>query len=219
MLLLASAATGADDASKWTAKVATVEPPKELNEAFRTLLSDRVAQVTDGAGKAVCTIWLRKQVPAKATPQELQKGLTYRQVEQTTVLGAVRFDREWNDFRKHKIKPGVYTLRLAIQPMDGDHMGTAPFTEFCLLAPAKEDAKPALLDVKALHELSEKSVNGGSHPAVLLLFPNAKPDDTPKLVAKGNGIWVLNWKGDVQLGDQKAVLGLGLTLFGHTTAE
>jgi len=219
VVVLSTVSAGAADASKWTAKAATVELPMELAEPIKSLLSDKAVQVSDGDGKIVCDIWLRKQVPVKATAQEIQKGLNYRQVEQSTVMGAIRFAQEWTDFRKQKIKPGVYTLRLGFQPMDGDHMGTAPYTEFCLLAPAKEDTKANTLEPKALHELSEKAVNGGSHPAVVLLFPNPKPEAEPKIVSKGNGIWVLSVKEDVTAGDQKAVLGLGLTVFGVTTAE
>jgi hypothetical protein len=207
------------DASKWTAKPSTIELPKELADPIKALLSDKAVQVADGEGKVICDIWLRKQVPVKANAQEIAKGLNYRQVEQSTVVGAARFGQEWTDFRKQKIKPGVYTLRIGYQPMDGDHMGTAPYTEFCLLAPAAHDKKPDLLEPKALHELSEKAVNGGSHPSVMLLFPNPKPDAEPKMAGKGNGIWVLNCKEDALAGDQKAVLGFGLTLFGVTTAE
>jgi hypothetical protein len=217
VVALNSLAAAAADASKWTAKAATLELPQELAEPIKTLLSDKAVQVSDGDGKLVCDIWLRKQLPVKANAQEIQKGLTYRQVEQSTVMGAVRFAQEWTDFRKQKIKPGVYTMRLGFQPMDGDHMGTAPYTEFCLLCPAKEDAKADVLEPKALHELSEKSTSGGSHPAVVLLFPNPKPEAEPKIVGKGNSIWILSWKEDAASGDQKASLGLGLTIFGVTT--
>ena len=81
----------------------------------------------------------------------------YTSLDETTVMGAVRFPEVWADFRKYKIKPGIYTLRLAIQPMDGDHMGTAPYNEFCLLAPAERDTKPDLMDPTELHELSFKA--------------------------------------------------------------
>ncbi|MBY0526776.1 MAG: hypothetical protein K2R98_25515 [Gemmataceae bacterium] len=218
LLVLALAVPAqAADASKWSIKSATVELPKDIAEPVRTLLSDRAIQVFDGDNKLVCDLWFRKQLAAKATPQEVQKGLNYRHLEQSTVVGAVRFAQQWTDFRKQSIKAGTYTLRMGFQPMDGDHMGTAPYTEFCLLAPAADDKKPAILEAKALHELSAKSIPGGSHPAAMLLFPNAKPEDAPKFVSKGNGIWVLNWKEDVTAGDQKTVLGLGLTLFGHTS--
>ena len=41
----------------------------------------------------------------------------------------------------------------------------------------------------------------------------------PQLVDKGSNTWVLNWKADVKAEGQKAELGFGLTLIGHTTAE
>ena len=47
------------------------------------------------------------------------------------MVGAVQFPEVWKDYRKQKIKAGVYTLRIGVQPEDGDHMGTAPFNEFC----------------------------------------------------------------------------------------
>lgn len=218
-LVLAAGLCVAADPAKWSAKSATVELPKELAEPIKALLSDKAVQVTDADGKTVCDLWFRKSVPVKATAAEIQKGLNYRQVEQSTVMGAVRFAQEWTDFRKQKIKPGVYTLRLGYQPMDGDHMGTAPYTEFLLLCPAAEDKKPDLLEQKALFELSDKTIAGGSHPTVVLLFPNPKPEDAAKIVSKGNNIYVLNVKSDALAGKDKAVLGLGVTLFGVTTAE
>jgi len=48
----------------------------------------------------------------------------------TTLLGALRVHKTEIDYRKQKLKEGVYTLRLAYQPADGDHMGTAPNAEF-----------------------------------------------------------------------------------------
>jgi hypothetical protein len=103
--------------------------------------------------------------------------------------------------------------------MDGDHMGTAPFREFCLLVPAVDDKNPGPMgSAKELQELSTKVVGMG-HPAVFLLFPNNKPADAPQLEAKEGMNWVLNWKGTAVAGKEKAPLGFGLTLIGHTTAE
>ena len=73
------------------------------------------------------------------------------------------------DYKKQRIPAGLYTLRLAIQPQDGDHMGTAPYNEFCLFCPAAEDKKPDPLTVKDLRELSTKSTD--NHPGVFVLFP------------------------------------------------
>src|SRR5262249_54912861 len=147
-----------------------------------------------------------------------KNGLTYRDnIKETSVLGAIQFHQDGRDYRKQKIKAGVYTLRLGFQPMDGDHMGTAPNGEFCLLIPADKDADPATIDAKQLHEDS-KDASGTSHPAVLLLYPNENPKDDLKLTNKDAGTWVLERKQPVAVGGQKAVLGLAVTLIGTSPA-
>lgn|SRR5579871_290222 len=218
-LLLSAGTVFAADA-KYALKAATTPAPKELAEPIRTLLGDQSLQLTDNKGAVFCEVWLRKQLPVRATPAQVKNGLSYRDLEESTLLGAVRFDQQWTDYRKHKIKPGVYTLRLGFQPMDGDHMGTAPYSEFCLLISANADTKPELIETKRLQEMSAKSI-GGSHPAVLLLFPNDKPVDKPSLVQKENDHWVAMLKEPVAIQGQPAPagLGIGLTLVGHTSAE
>jgi hypothetical protein len=212
--LLAAGTVAAADPS-YTLKAVSAEAPKELKDPIRQLLGNEALQVVDPKGAVYCEVWLRKELPAKATPQQVKNGLTYRELEETTVLGAIRFDQQGSDYRKQKIKPGVYTLRLGFQPSDGDHMGTAPFKEFALASPADQDTKPDLLEPKALQEMSAKSVVGNSsHPAVLLLFPNEKPGERAKLVKMESTHWVLNAKENVKAGDQKTAVGIGLTVVG-----
>jgi hypothetical protein len=199
----------------YSIKLDKAPPPKELKESFRNLLSDQAVVVLNEKGAKVGEIWLRKDVPAKATPEQIKNGLTYRELEETTFLGVLELAPGYTDFRKQKIRPGVYTLRLAFQPMDGDHMGTAPYPEFCALVPAaREESPEPLKDAKALHERSTRA-SGTSHPAVLLLFPNSKPADTPKLENKGNETWVLDAKETAMVNGQKVPLGIGLAVIGH----
>jgi hypothetical protein len=130
----------------------------------------------------------------------------------------VKFPDTWIDYRKQKTKPGVYTLRLAIQPQDGDHQGTAPFNEFCLLCAADKDTKPDAMEAMALHELSAKS-GGRKHPSIMLLFPNPKPAATPAVAPKPNDTWVLNFRVPATAGGKKADMGFGLVVFGVTMSE
>lgn len=204
----------AGDGSELQVKVEKAAPPGELQGSIKELLGDEALRV-EGKDGPVCTLWLRKEIPSKATAQQIKNGLTYREIPPTTIIGVIELPAKWIDFRKQEIAKGVYTLRLAIQPMDGDHMGTAPHNEFCLLTPAAKDDKPGLLDVKSLTELSSNAT-GSTHPSVLLLFPNAKPEDTPKIIDKGNKIWVLNVKRTVVANGEKAALGFGFTVNGHT---
>jgi len=215
--LLALAASS-PAAEKVTVKVEDAEPPKELSDAVRGVLDRKAMTVTDEKGKAICTVWAVKSLESKATPEQAKTGLKYSQVEETTVVGAVKFPDTFTDYRKQKIKPGVYTLRLGIQPMDGDHMGTAPYNEFCLLIPADIDKKPELLDVEKLHEESKKSTTR-KHPGIMLLFPNKMPPETPVVEAKPKENWVLSYRIPATAGDEKAFLGVSLVVVGVTTSE
>lgn len=216
-LLVTGSAQGAFAAGPSVKEVSS-PPPEELAAPVRALMSPTSYQVTDGKGQVLCEIWFCQDLPSKATPEQIKKGVTYRELEESALVGAVRFTETFTDYRKQKIKPGIYTLRLGFQPMNGDHMGTSPYPEFCLLSPAKLDTKTALMETKELHEMSAKST-GASHPAIMLLHPPEKAEDKPQIVDKGSDTWVLAVKRPVTAGKEKSTIGLALTVVGHTSAE
>ena len=172
-------------------------------------------QLLDPAGKTVCEVWFRKEIPAEATPEQVKNGLTYREVKQSEVVGAIRFDQDWRDYRKQKVKAGTYTLRLGYQPMDGDHTGSSEFQDFLLVLDAAKDTKPDLMDAKHMIETSAKSIGTG-HPGVFMLFPTEKPGAAPTLAAMPKNHWVLQTKEDVTVAGKKTgtSLGIGLTRVG-----
>jgi hypothetical protein len=185
----------------------------EVHESIRKLLIDDCLQLLEDNGDLLVELWFSKHLPAKASDNQIKNGLTYREVSQSTIVAAMRVAKQITDYRKQKIMPGVYTLRLAYQPMTGDHMGTAPHTEFCLMSSVEDDTKPDLMEAKALQEMSTK-INT-AHPSVLLLFPGGKDAiEKPKLVNKGDGHWIIQWKQPVMVGDKKASINIGLTLIG-----
>jgi hypothetical protein len=190
--------------------------PKEVQEPIRKLLGDRCMQLLNAEGDLLAEVWLRKEVTVNATEAQIKNGLTYAEVPESTVFGAIRFPKQFTDYRKQKIPAGVYTLRLANQPMDGDHMGTAPFSEFLLMSPAAEDKTPATMEAKKLQELSGKTT--GSHPGVLLLFPGKGAAASPKLEKKEENHWILLFQLDAKAGDKKAKLPVGLTLVGVSSS-
>lgn len=203
-------------AAGYSIKTVDAAPPKEVEEPIRKLLDGKCVQLLDPKGTLLMEVWLRKDLPVKATEAQVKNGLTYKEVPVSTVVGAVRVPKQVTDYRKQKIKAGTYTLRFGMQPMDGDHMGTAPYSEFCLLSPAAEDKKPDLLEPKSLNELSAKSTE--SHPGVLVLFPGKGATAEPKLVDKGEGHWVLLFQVVATAGETKAKLEFGLTLVGTSTS-
>ena len=169
-------------------------------------------QLFDPAGKPICEVWFRKEIPAEATPEQLKTGVTYREVKQTEIFGAIQFHKDWTDYRKQKIKAGVYTMRLAYQPTDGKHTAdVSEFQDFVLVTGAKSDTRTDLIEPKALHEISGDSIGSG-HPGVFMLWPNTKPAKEPELAARPKNHWVLNTKANLII-DGKAVgasLGIGL---------
>lgn len=212
-LFVVGSASG--DEGKYTLKEATSPPPVQLKDSFKSLLEPKSYQVMDPRGELYCEVWFVKAVPAKATPAQIQNGLTYRELQQTSIIGAIRFAQDAQDYRKQDVKAGVYTLRIAHQPQDGDHMGTAPHPEFCLLTSANLDENPVLMEPKKLHDISAKSLEGG-HPAAFLLFPNNKPEPAPKMADQGMGHWVLRHTIQLEVDGKKVPLGIGLNLVGHS---
>jgi hypothetical protein len=210
ILLLSLPAVAAD---KYAVKVVADTPaPKEVQEPIRKLLDNRCVRFQDAKGTVLAELWFRKGIPAKATEAQIKNGLTYAEVPLSTVIGALRVPKQLFDYRKQKLAAGVYTLRLAVQPMDGDHMGTAPYSEFCLVCPAADDKKPDLMTIKALQELSAKVTE--SHPGVLLLFPPAKDAKEPKVISKPGGHWLLQLQLETNIGGKKVPLPFALTLIG-----
>ncbi len=202
---------------KYSLKEAKTDLPNALAPKVRELFEAKSIQILDAQQKPFCEIWFRKVVPSKATPEQVKNGLTYQEIEQGTIIAAIQFPQPFKDYRNQNVKEGVYTLRLANQPQDGDHMGTAPHAEFCLLVSAERDKDPAIMEPKSLFDHSAKSLEGG-HPGVMLLFPNNKPEAEPKLVDKGMGHIVVTLPLKVMAKDKATTLGIGLTIAGHSTA-
>jgi hypothetical protein len=216
LLLLTTLPLFAADKAYSIKTVEKTPAPKEVQEPIRKLLGERCVQLHSAKGDVLAEIWLRKDVPATATDAQIKNGLTYHEVPESTVFGVIRFPKQIRDYRKQKIPAGVYTLRLALQPMDGDHMGTAPYSEFLLMSPAAEDKTPEKIEAKKLQEMSGKTTGG--HPAVLLLFPGKGATTDPKLEEKEENHWIMLFLLDVKVGDKKTQLPVGLTLIGASSA-
>jgi len=204
--------------AQYSVKSVKADPPADVNASLRKQVGDNSVQFLDGKGNVICQLWFANAVPADATPEQIKNGLTYRELKETALMGVAKFEQAWSDYRKQKIKPGVYTLRLAFQPMDGDHMGTAPFGEFVLLVPAENDDGKDELEAEKLVDLSKKA-SGTGHPAVFLLFPvdQKELNKAPVLAKKMGNNWVLSVTRKVRVGGkEKGVIGIGLTLIGFS---
>jgi hypothetical protein len=209
------------EGKKYSIKADGSPLPKEISEPIQKLLVETSIQLLDGTGKPVCDVWFRKDLNAQATPEQIKTGVTFREVKQTEILGAIQFHKDWSDYRKQKIKAGVYTMRLAYQPTDGKHTAdVSDFQEFVLVIKANADTKPALMEAKALHDRSGDSLDI-AHPGVFMLWPNNKPGKEPTFVGQPKNHWVLNSKLNLVVEGKAtgASIGIGLTLIGHSPAE
>lgn len=161
-------------AQGYKAEALNEAPPKELAAPIQAALSQTGIRVTGPSGP-VCDLWLGKAVPGKANaPQAL--GVVFPQLAQGTLVGAIRLPNSTKDYRKQLIKAGVYTLRYALSPENGNHMGVAPQRDFVLASPATADQDAATLTIDQTIALSRKAT-GSNHPSVWSLAP---PEDHPK---------------------------------------
>lgn len=216
VLAVAAGITAADPAGP-SAKVEAIDPPTELAGPVGKLLGKDAVVVADKHGEPVLTVWFQSAIPARATAEQIANGLTYREVPEGTLVGAVRFAGPFVDYRKQEIAVGVYTLRFLIQPDVGDHIGTAPHPEFLVLSPADKDTDPEPLEPKSLVKLSSGST-GGDHPGVMLLYPSGVEEAGPKLLEK-DGVYVLAVRRAVEVEGRKTALGFALTVAGHSKAR
>ena len=160
--ILACAATfGAD------LKVTDKAAPKEIDPSIQKLLQPKAIQ----AGPY--EFWLVSELPTA-------KGLDG--LKQATLLGAVSLPKPARDYRDDEVAAGVYTMRLILQPQDGNHLGTSEFPQFAALTPAKLDTKPdGITDYKSLVKASSKETST-DHPVILSLRPVSSPSgEFPRL--------------------------------------
>jgi hypothetical protein len=133
-------------------------------------------------GANTIEFWWVKELPKRTDGS----GDAWSSVPDGALVGAVRLAKAMTDIRGLPVKPGVYTLRFALQPQDGDHTGVSPFREFLLLAPAAEDLSPDPAGQKEAIKLSKKTT-GRSHPSALSLDPPSATGEPGTVVTNDAG--------------------------------
>ncbi len=103
ILILTFSATTHGQEGKYSLKTAETAPPNELSAEVKALLAPGSVQVFDPKGELFAEVWFRKAVPGKATPEQVKNGLTYREIPETTLLGAIRYAKFAADYRDQKI--------------------------------------------------------------------------------------------------------------------
>jgi hypothetical protein len=165
-LLLAGATQGVS--ADLTLKVADKEPPKELGESIRAKLQTKAVQLLDG-DKPVYEFWFCNEIPLQSKPESSSKGLDT--LKPATLIGAVAVPKARRDYRDDELAANIFTMRFALQPQDGNHLGTAEFLYFAVLVPAKTDTQlDGITEYKRLVKASSKETSS-DHPVILSLRP------------------------------------------------
>lgn len=157
------------------ANVAFAAGPKveQIGAYADSAASDALKKALDSKGwrvslddGAYCDIWLGNAVASGKTDQS---GAVYTSLGESTLVGVITFAKATTDFRGQSVKAGSYTLRYALHPADGNHMGISPIRDFLVMLPVAMDPNPeAKFKFEELTKLSTK-VSGTNHPAVLSL--------------------------------------------------
>lgn len=172
-------------------KVDSLAAPTDpgVPDAVKKVLGAKGFRVTLDDGSVAGDIWFCQEVAAQAKKDV--PGALYPQLAEATLLGVISFAQATTDYRGQAIKPGFYTLRYALLPNDGNHLGVAPNRDFLLLIPAASDADPAAtFTPDQLVQLSRKA-SGTPHPAPLSLI-QAEGGTAPAVSKDDEEHWVLS---------------------------
>ena len=160
LILAAGVSVGRAESAAAKLKIAKAAPPNIVSDPIKALLAEPVYQFADKDG-LFFELWMRKELPLAKKPESKEVG--FDAVQPGAVIGVLKVHKERYDFRDEEILPGVYVLRYARQPEDGDHLGTAPATTFALLIPAKDDEKAEpITDPEKLSDASAVINAGGA---------------------------------------------------------
>lgn len=160
-----------------------------VSDAVKKVLASKGHRLILDDSSVACEIWLRESVPAQAKKDV--PGALYPQLAESSLVGVVSFPKATNDYRGEAIKAGTYTLRYALLPNDGAHMGVAPNRDFLLLIPSGSDPDPnAVFKFAELVGLSRKAT-GAQHPGPLALV-FAEGGTAPAFVKDQEEHWVFS---------------------------
>ncbi len=197
--------------------VTTAQPPKEISDSIRAVLQKNVLRLT-GKDGPIFEFWFRETIPLSHQPVPGRFVFEFETMRECMLIGVVMVHSERRDFRDEEIPAGVYTLRLALQPQDGDHLGTAPTRYFTLLSPSKLDRE--LQGVSGHDHLVRMSskVNAVGHPSALNLQPvrNKEEGQFPRLAEhpQDHKLLYLQIPGKIEGQDKPVVLLFGLVYKG-----
>lgn len=202
MLALGSSTVWAADYSVEVLKEPA--PSDAISADIAAQLAQEGIKVTKGTSRTVASLWLCKSWPVKEGFKPTSTVLYPFEVGQ--LIGVIRFKNKGSDFRDQEIASGVYTVRYAQQPVDGNHVGTSVTRDFLVMLPPDQDAAAKPVTEKELFKLSAAAA-GTAHPAMLaLVAADAASGSGPALRhLEEPDWWILQTAGKTQSGKPLAV--------------
>ncbi len=183
--------------------------PAEVPAPLQSTLDTQGVRVSSDQGAILCEVWLRKTLPSSANPNT-SSDVLFGTLPEGAFLGVLHFPKDATDFRSQTIKAGYYTLRYALIPQDGNHMGVNPYRDAFVLAPMAADPGPdKTLSLEDLVKLSSQA-SGTPHPG-FLVGAQVSGANFPSVAKDDSGNWDLQVKGHGPGGD----LPLAFTVVGH----
>ena len=162
----------------------------DVPEAVRKALEPRGYRVTLDDGNTI-DLWFRSQLPAARSAESSETAGAVYSLPMSAFVGIAIYAKPAKDYRNQNIRPGAYTLRYALHPADGNHMGVAPSRDFVLMVPAASDPDPAAsFKFEELVAMSKKAA-GVNHPAPLDLAAPDSAQNFPSVFDDGEGHTVL----------------------------
>jgi len=163
--------------------------PAEVPEAVRNALEKSGTKVLGPDGAAQFELWMRATLPSG--PASTEPNVSLPMIPHGARLGVVRYTAESSDRRGFQIKPGIYTLRYSLYPVNGDHQGVAPQRDFLILLNLADDpGVDAAPGFDKLMELARKAA-GAPHPLSLSL---RKDSGSATGLTQTGEDWVLHTK-------------------------
>lgn len=165
----------------------------------------------------ICEIWLAKDIEAKpGFKPTLSVKYPFMPGQ---LVGALQIGKvgQFTDFRGQELNSGVYTLRYAQQPVDGNHIGTSQLADFLLAVPAAEDTDPKpVTSGQILAQKSAKSA-GTSHPAIFSLLPVEKPVEAATLAhEEDHDFWILSVNASTKQKDKTKTVPMRIVAIGRS---
>ena len=183
--------------------------PADVPAALQAVLDAPGVRVASDQGSVLCEVWLRKTLPSSANPNT-SSDVLYGSLPEGAFIGVLHFPSPTPDYRSQTIKTGFYTLRYALIPQDGNHVGVNPNRDALVMIPVSADKDPdKVLSFEDEVKLSQQA-SGTPHPGFLVGAP-VNGSTFPSVAKDDSGHWNLQLKGRAKSGD----LPLAFTVVGH----